>query len=432
MYFDCQTTPQYMNPPASMINTDCIDEFPSLGGNAVSSTHRPSSRKTSGLTIRAGLQGGLAVTDENFPALGPEATLSLRVNTSSSGERPISSIVTSKPTNVSIHLNHRPSSGVSSGIVTTRVSSSQNVRLKEKDPFPALSNQFPALSNTKMAAPIANTVATQWSSGKESESKLSLVKSKSPTQPPPKPPQPKTFHIEDDFPSLSTRFDTGCSVKLDSKPHDTKYKKASSISIPVADNRPSVAKESNNGNISSDSDIGNKKSSKKKKKKSGINNASSSNNSSGNETKPNAASFKKINNNTTNVEKDKKKKQKDETNKIEAGKKRQENQENEKPEIVLTERKRSELMIGKLVSQSQPEMKMDINDFPVLGNSRPPGFSEISKAPPGFENTNSKSTPPPGFSITLNSVARPPSNDLTFTNSSGQSYPITPGKLCSL
>ncbi|GAB0096902.1 E3 ubiquitin-protein ligase ZNF598 [Sergentomyia squamirostris] len=54
--------------------------------------------------------------------------------------------------------------------------------------------------------------------------------------------------------------------------------------------------------------------------------------------------------------------------------------------------------------------------------------------PPGFDNLlagkgKNNKQPPPGFnSVTLNSVSRKPNNNLTFTNSTGESYSIMPTK----
>uniref|UniRef100_A0A7G3AJD0 RING-type E3 ubiquitin transferase n=1 Tax=Lutzomyia longipalpis TaxID=7200 RepID=A0A7G3AJD0_LUTLO len=50
----------------------------------------------------------------------------------------------------------------------------------------------------------------------------------------------------------------------------------------------------------------------------------------------------------------------------------------------------------------------------------PPGFN-------GIPGGKTKGQPPPGFnSVTLNSVARKPNNDLTFTNSTGETFSIVP------
>lgn len=404
------------------------------------------------------------MTEEDFPALGPEATasVSLRVNRVSAAERTKGG----KPTNVSVHVNHRPS-----GVVTT-VSQSRS-----KDPFPALSNKSPTPPSTQwkstkdsepkftvkskpsqqtnkasqpttsrpyrydddnvndsfplqrdfpslggnVASHIASLAANQWSTGKEPESKLSVNKNKS-SQPPPKPPQPKTFHIEDDFPSLNTRFDASCSFdsepsgSVDPKPLGNKTKRESSISIPVDNDWTKIVKGPSN-----DSDVGNKKGNKKKKNK------------TKKETTPEPNKFLPAKSANNNIESSKKNKLKEEPKskskqiKVESESKKQEtNIQNKKSEEPL-ERKRSELKIESL--NGEPENKISMNEAPSLINNTklPPGFTSLpkEKPPPGFEGP---SKPPPGFSITLNSVARPPSNSLTFTSSSGQNYPINGGK----
>ncbi|XP_059613471.1 E3 ubiquitin-protein ligase ZNF598 isoform X2 [Phlebotomus argentipes] len=59
----------------------------------------------------------------------------------------------------------------------------------------------------------------------------------------------------------------------------------------------------------------------------------------------------------------------------------------------------------------------------LLSLAPPPGFDSL----PGGGKGKTKSQPPPGFnSVTLNSVARKPNNNLTFTNSTGESYSIIP------
>uniref|UniRef100_A0A2M4BBR1 RING-type E3 ubiquitin transferase n=1 Tax=Anopheles marajoara TaxID=58244 RepID=A0A2M4BBR1_9DIPT len=72
------------------------------------------------------------------------------------------------------------------------------------------------------------------------------------------------------------------------------------------------------------------------------------------------------------------------------------------------------------------------DSFPALGNNGPVDFALAAgpkRTPPGFENVNVKRVPgpPPGFghAVTLNSVARN-TNNMTFTNSNGESYNILP------
>jgi len=74
------------------------------------------------------------------------------------------------------------------------------------------------------------------------------------------------------------------------------------------------------------------------------------------------------------------------------------------------DRKCSELKIGALQEDSVPSSPTSLGP--------PPGFSQPSL------RVQSPVSPPPGFSVTLNSVARPV-NGLTFTNSCGESFPIS-------
>ncbi|XP_058126302.1 E3 ubiquitin-protein ligase ZNF598 [Anopheles ziemanni] len=71
------------------------------------------------------------------------------------------------------------------------------------------------------------------------------------------------------------------------------------------------------------------------------------------------------------------------------------------------------------------------DSFPALGNHSSPEFAFAAgpkRTPPGFESVNVKRVPgpPPGFgNVTLNSVARN-TNNMTFTNSTGDTYNILP------
>ncbi|ETN61632.1 hypothetical protein AND_006706 [Anopheles darlingi] len=72
----------------------------------------------------------------------------------------------------------------------------------------------------------------------------------------------------------------------------------------------------------------------------------------------------------------------------------------------------------------------DSEPFPALGNNGPVDFALAAgpkRTPPGFENVKRVPGPPPGFghAVTLNSVARN-TNNMTFTNSNGESYNILP------
>lgn len=87
-------------------------------------------------------------------------------------------------------------------------------------------------------------------------------------------------------------------------------------------------------------------------------------------------------------------------------------------DTAASDRKRSELLIGALQG-GYPSTPSAAANATSAGGGCPPGFSRVAPMapPPGFAG------PPPGFSsVTLNSVARPSS--MTFTSSSGRSYAI--------
>ena len=469
-----EATPVSRNVPN--INTNCIEEFPTLNGEAPAPILGPLSKQNSrkvavnngGVTIRTVRQSQpLAVTDENFPALGPDnttggcKTVRLSVN-SVAQDRPSSGASGSQkpPANVSIHVNHRPSG------------SSQNIRIRPASQF---HDDFPTLSSSKGSAPSSSV---QWlgnQSGNGTKTKIQAPPSQ--LQP------PKTFKTQEDFPSLSSKFNSGCSVAssttLSSARVDSKSKKASSLMIPVTSSWTqessrtheswsdigTVGKSSDDSNTISSS--GNIKMKLKKKKNKSL--SSHNTNSSSNDT----GSLAKQTSKDSNANESGKKKKKQVNAESEGHKKFNaesqkkgndiEDRENEKPpdnNTTTHERKRSELLIAALTSQQPTENKNNkensadtnnrfseetyppfnkevLDDFPSItgSGSLPPGFEiPISRGkpksapPPGFGGSGSTTSPPPGFSVTLNSVARPQSNGLTFTNSSGQSYSILPGR----
>ncbi|KAJ9573889.1 hypothetical protein L9F63_008749 [Diploptera punctata] len=458
---------------------NCIEEFPTLSGEApppiLGPPNRQNSRKVavnnSGVTIRTVHQSQpLAVTDENFPALGPDntaggcKTVRLSVN-SGTQDRPSNSSMRAnsqkQPTNVSIHVNHR-----SSG-------SSQNIRIRPASSVPSqFHDDFPSLSSSK--APVPSSV--QWLGSQGSSGTKSKVQVPSSVSQP-----PKAFKKEEDFPSLSSKFNTGCSVAgatTSNAKGDGKSKKASSVMIPVtsswsASQDTSRTHESNSEVVvsgkSSDevltnttSSLGNiKVKSKKKKTKS-----ATSHNSANDTTLTSKPTAKDSNSGDSG-----KKKKKQGNTECENHPKSQQNKENgiedrenKKPKdnTPTQERKRSELLIASLTNEHTTEnnnnnnkkenssnssswfeemyppfTKEILDDFPSLTNSGslPPGFEmfknrgKLSAPPPGFGGGGTTSTaPPPGFLVTLNSVARPQTNGLTFTNSSGESYSILPGR----
>lgn len=482
------STPMFRNVPN--INTNCIEEFPTLSGETppvlgplLGQNSRKVAVNNSGLTIRTVRQSQpLAVTDENFPALGLEGstggckTVRLSVN-SGSQDRPNSASTSSirgsaqkAPTNVSIHVNHRPSG------------SSQNIRIRPASVPSQFHSDFPSLSVSK-ASTASSSV--QWLGNQGSMGAKTKVQ--------PQTQAPRAFRTEEDFPSLSSKFSTGCNVANTASSSDAgsddRSKKASSVMIPVTSSwtmsqgssdvtrthesfgEPSGVPGKSRDDIlaNTTSSLGNiKVKSRKKKTKNAVSHTTNSYSNDSVLTKPaqSAASEsgkkkKKQGNREAEVQ------QNAQTNKNDC-----ENRENEKPgefgngtdSTSPFQRKRSELLIQSLTPQdaagdNNNELPAAINnrfyediyppfsseildDFPAMGSSGcwPPGFDvpvnrgKLTSAPPpgfgggGTTNSSSATAPPPGFSVTLNSVARPQSNGLTFTSSSGQSYSILPGR----
>nr|CAD7401893.1 unnamed protein product [Timema poppensis] len=395
----------------SRINTNNIEEFPSLGDAPVpsASTRRTDTRKVAigngGVTIRTLRQPPLAITDENFPALGPDGagsmgckTLRLSVNSGGGQDRlgkSGASVVKNSggakpPTNVSIHVNHhRPA--------MTRLTSSRNIHIRPSnsthdDDFPSLSgskthaDDFPSLSGSKTHADDFPSL----SGSKPNSSSAHWVSSQShhggaKTRVLPPPQQTKPFKREEDFPSLS--------AKPVAPPHtktDQQIKKATSLTIPVTNSwsptrdfaegykQPAVVNGLVNGGGSNNVQGNIKVKSKKKKSKAQVS-SGSANNSSDNELSSSSRSPCR-----------------DDTSK---------SKKNSGPREF-----------EELLKQHRPP---GFFDFPTLQTR------SIPEPPPGFCGAPSKG-PPPGFSVTLNSVARLQPNGLTFTSSSGQNYPISP------
>jgi hypothetical protein len=475
------SAPAYRNTPS--INTNCLEEFPTLSGEAPPVLGPPPKQnahkvavKNNGLTIQAVHQSQpLAVTDENFPALGPEGTASgcktVRLSVNSGGqERPnsatgnsIRSSTQKAPTNVSIHVNHRASG------------SSQNIRIRPMSVPSQFRDDFPSLSGSKTPTPSSSV---QWLCNQASTGAKSKVQPQVQAQ--------KTYKTEEDFPSLSSKFTAGCNVTNtgSSAGGDTvgMSKKASSVMIPLGTElqglsnvtktrEPSTVPGKSNTDVadSTATSLGNIRiKSRKKKTKSATSHASNSCSNDSVLTKPahyaTSESGKKKKK-QGNAEAEVQQKLGQDTHNKDNGCENQEDGKTAKSGDVTEnsstfERKRSELLIKSVTSQHGAENSKTpatnnrscedvdhsftgevMDDFTSLGSSEswPPGFDvpinrgKLTPAPPpGFgggvyTNGSSVTSPPPGFSVTLNSVARPQSSGLTFTSSSGQRYSILPG-----
>lgn len=433
-YFVTTEEPTYVRQPS--VDVQSTQEFPTLGNATPIVPNLGQAKGRGNVTIRSTVRGKtLDVTDENFPALGPESsssgTISKTVNLSvSSSNKPGPSLPQrpqSAAPNVSIHVNHKPN-----GTVTTRVSG-PNIRIRPAQL--SRDTDFPALGNPE---PSTNLNTTQWTKVTCTKAPSVVPRSKK-VAPPPLAPSPPIASGRD-FPSLS-------------KPAKSK----SQSTISVVQSAPTWVQphtsETNSAKASSDSTKGKTKKKKPKQIVSSGNN-SSGNESSGSNVKKNGgeSSNQKV---KENVKKDKEasKTLSEEPKKVEdvkhsggtskskeeskKDKKKSKNISSDSSSAALStngatanistgnshqntiQRKRSELKIDSLNSTNNGT---NFDDFPALGSapSRPPGFTE---PPPGF---GTAPPPPPGFFVTLNSVQRPQSNGLTFTNSSGQSYSILP------
>jgi hypothetical protein len=466
------STSMFRNTPN--INTNCIEEFPTLSGEVppvLVPPPRQNSRKVavnnSGLTIRTVRQSQpLAITDENFPALGPEGatggckTLRLSVN-SGSQDRPNSATGSSvrtnaqkAPTNFSIHVNHRPSG------------SSQNIRIRPLSVASQFDNDFPCLGKSKAASP---SPSVQWLSNQSSVAKTKI---QSQTQ------SPKAFRTEEDFPSLSSKFSTGCNVANAASTSVAESDVSETVPIVSSSRGPGghsdaarTYESSDDAPASGTSTVGNiKVKARKKKTKNSAShpaNSCSSDAASTRSAQPVHTDSGKKKKRQGNAEADARQKLEQRTESKEDSCENREKGNlprfgNGMDSISGFERKRSELLIESLMpqdavgnntqscatvdnrsSEDERPVSSEVSDaFPALGTCAtwPPGFdvpvtrrNVASVPPPGFgggiaTDSGSVTAPPPGFSVTLNSVVRPQSNGLTFTSSSGQSYSILPGR----
>ncbi|XP_066588792.1 E3 ubiquitin-protein ligase ZNF598 [Prorops nasuta] len=380
------------------VDVQSTEEFPTLGNSTPFVPSPAQSKGRNNVTIRSTLRPQpLAVTDENFPALGPESSgISKTVNFSVSSNKSTST-TSNSTSNVSIRVNHEPN-----GTVTTRVSG-PNIRIRPAQL--SIDSEFPALGSTEPSTSATNNThwkeVLQWTCTK---SAAPVSKSKKPA-PCPLAPSPPTIQSGDDFPCLSK---------------SSKSKKQSSITVGPA---TWVQPQTSTTKTTTDSRKGK---TKKKKAKQLASNSSSSNDSANSKTTGNNAK------NDIKTPKEAAITIRDEdspTNKSlgkdsKTDQRKNKNIESSCSTVVNAEgssnvqRKRTELKIDSLNSTNNNFY----DDFPALcGISKPPGFLS---PPPGFETTT---LPPPGFSIKCNGVQQiTNSNGLTFTNSSGESYSILP------
>lgn len=310
------------------VDVQSTDEFPTLGNAAPIIPTLTQTKGRGNVTIRSTVRNQpLAVTDENFPALGPDSagpSISKTVNFSvSSGSNAASANMpqcqkASTSSNVSIQVNHE-----SNGTVTTRVCGPIRIRpaqLSIDSDFPALGNSEPSTSTangtvtTRMVAPIrvrpaqlsidsdfpalgnfepststANSTqwkeVLQWTCSKSTP--MSAPKSKK-VAPPPLTSSPPPIRSGEDFPSLLK---------------SSKSKKQSVITVVPTWGQNSSSHASsgnnnknnnNNNNAKTATDLTKGKTKKKKVKKQASNgNSSSGNESNSSKSNTNASVAKK-------------------------------------------------------------------------------------------------------------------------------------------
>lgn len=453
--FASNNEPIFTRQPS--VDVQSTDEFPTLGGSAIPVVPTLTQPKSRGnVTIRSTVRNQpLAVTDENFPALGPDSagpSISKTVNFSVSSSNATGSSGLpqcqkgSASSNVSIQVNHEPN-----GTVTTRVSG-PNIRIRPAQL--SIDSDFPALGGSEPSTSTANSTqwkeVLQWTCSKSAAA--NTPKSKK-VAPPPSIPSAPPIRSGEDFPSLSKSSKSKKQSVITVVPSwGQNSQNTSNAQSSVVNNntrttdqtkgktKKKKAKQVSSGNSSS----GNESSSSKSNintvvakkdielahtddsdnshiaSKESLRVVQSTNNASGNSSFKNSS----VQNSKESEHASKKDKRKNKNNvdgnssvatviNTESGSNGSTNGEKQ--------RKRSELKINSLNTTNNNIHRTE--DFPALGStsSRPPGFTN---PPPGFA---SPTPPPPGFSIKYNGLdGLHGGNGLTFTNSSGESYSILP------
>ncbi|XP_068966023.1 E3 ubiquitin-protein ligase ZNF598 isoform X1 [Bombus flavifrons] len=437
--FMSNNEPAFVQQPS--VDVQSTEEFPTLGNTAPIVPTLNQSKGRGNVTIRSTIRPQpLAVTDENFPALGPESgstSISKTVNFSVSSSN-ASGLSTqsqkSTTSNVSIQVNHEPN-----GTVTTKVSG-PNIRIRpaqfSMESFPALGSAEPSTSSNTNLAHWKEVL--QWTCSKSASTSAPKPKK---VASPPLIPSPPPIQSGEDFPTLSK---------------SSKSKKQSTITVVPSWSQAQSSNNSNNAKTTTDITKG--KTKKKKVKQNCNNNTANGNDGSSSKTNVSTAVVKKecetptsspITNKThavqsssqsilkyadiTNSENTSKNINVQPLKEIEQiNKKEKKKHKNTDNEVVVNtdidnnatngvQRKRTELKIDSLNSTNRNTRHLE--DFPALSgsSSKPPGFTN---PPPGFGTTT---PPPPGFCIKYNSMDKiNNSNGLTFTNSSGESYSILP------
>uniref|UniRef100_A0A182P4F9 RING-type E3 ubiquitin transferase n=1 Tax=Anopheles epiroticus TaxID=199890 RepID=A0A182P4F9_9DIPT len=474
-----QTSKQH---PKKVIDATSEQDFPTLGGSAPNPVFRPNN-----VTIRQRVYGtaGLARTKENFPALGSgEATGPTSLNEGFSSKITASSLLkpshpsSSAGTSMMIHVSNRPSGSSNGKSNGTTVGS----MMGKKNPldFPALpssSSKASTMSNKKPTGNVHSDLNDRSShttmvnlsaiSSKHRTPALPSSSSKAPSGSNKKPTSDVYLDLNDgpgnstmvNLNAISAKHralvDDYVSVSsiaskvntISAKDVKKQLSTATQVAVPSVHSTKVFPSLGEGGNAVTTKSIP------------WVSGASTSNNSGVNATN-NIASKKKpmptpqlkedlgfVNLNAlTGKKSSEKMKQKDTSAASAIDLKNNNNEIGQKPAGTTKERNKEQQQKQQQHSKSNgqntatiqksPTNNNNINttvnsSFPVLGNTNSVQFAIAAgpkRTPPGFENVNFKRmpAPPPGFgNVTLNSVARN-ANNMTFTNSTGESYNILP------
>uniref|UniRef100_R4G7X6 Putative e3 ubiquitin ligase n=1 Tax=Rhodnius prolixus TaxID=13249 RepID=R4G7X6_RHOPR len=405
----------------AQLNTDCIEEFPSLGGIPASSVGNLTAAPTAGRNTASRImrRGCGTLCEDDFPALGPETTqVSLKVNyerPANLQKQPPSTIQTSRPssTNVSIQVNHPR-------FITTVTSHN------------TYNYHFPALdSGISLASQGATSTSVLWTSKKLLDNKPSPTSHQRPVttagasghDPPPgleaypalTPASKSKTTVQSGNQTqlvsaqvLSASSSTDCEQPPLLSSSKTKKKKSKSknanavtnTEVPAKDPEGNSKKKSNNQEAKCSGDTSSTPSTLSKKKAKG-NSVDSSN-----EIKTNN-NVNSCNNNNRKVLK---------SPKLENVKANQINNSNRKKDdstktVQVKEKSSSDFGVEKKKEKGKSQSEKSVVEpdaFPALGSSGvPPGFEpkwQIKRPPPGLEKASGllvsvPTTPsaPPGF-----------------------------------
>ncbi|KAG8039137.1 hypothetical protein G9C98_003444 [Cotesia typhae] len=425
-------------PIARQPDVQSTAEFPSLSNSptVIPNFNLMKTKSRRNFTIRSMIKGpALAVTDENFPALGLGLNLDSPAansgSTNSSSSRTVNLSVSSNKKgaaqqrpksaapDVSIQVNHN-----TNGSITTRVSGPK-IRIRPCQ-LSMNAREFPALGRAESTPYTATTNVGQWT-------KVTCVKPTVANAHANKvAPAPK---LESKTPSPPPMSNCNAFPSLPKSTRAKKQQPASTSSVSSAWNqKTSESSDPNTGDVAKNNS---KKKKKKKTKAEGdlsallveskvSNNNSNNNNNNNNNNNLERSTGNSIGKNETNNSSKNSKKKSGNKSSISSSNSSTASAssttiKNTDKSSQDTPRKRSELKIESLNKATNDLQVTD--DFPEFKNSK-------SNPPPGFSMT---APPPPGFAVKLiNREIKNNDNGLTFTSSSGESYSILPDKSTKL